>query len=85
MQVIRIDYVSDPCEVAWACAEGTIWTRPVGLAVQTCEALAVVVLLAGTVVGAVVLAQTSVAIAALVPNDLTPSLGSVGGSTGRSK
>jgi hypothetical protein len=84
MQVVRVDHLADPSEVARACAKRAIGASPFRLSIQAGEALAVVVLLTGAVVGAVVLTQSSVAVAALVPNDLSPSLGSICRSTCRS-
>ena len=84
VQVVGVDHFTNPGEVARACAKRAIRASPLRLTVQTSEALAVVVLLAGAVVGAVVLAKTSVAVAALVPDHLAPRLGSVCRSAGRS-
>jgi hypothetical protein len=84
MQVVGVDHLSDPSKVARACAKRAIGTGPLGLPIQAGEALAVVVLLTGAVVRAVILAQASVAVAALVPNNLSPRLGSICRGTGRS-
>jgi len=84
MQVVGVDHLSDPSKVARACAKRAIGTSPLGLPIQAGEALAVVVLLTGAVVRAVILAQASVAVAALVPNNLSPRLGSICRGTGRS-
>ena len=54
MEIVGIHYVSDPSEVFGTGALRTIWTSPFQLTIQTCEARAVVVELAVTVVGAVV-------------------------------
>lgn len=83
MQVVGVDHLSDPSKVAGACAKRAIGTSPLGLPIQAGEALAVVVLLTGAVVRAVILAQASVAVAALVPNNLSPRLSSICRSTGR--
>ena len=80
VEVVGVDDITDPGEVAGAGAEGAIRTSPLVLTVKTSETLAVAVLLTGSVVGAMVLAQTSIAVAALVPGDLTPPLDGEGGS-----
>jgi len=54
-QVIGIDHFANPSKILRACSLGAIRTSPLGLAIQTSEALAVVVELAGAMVGAVVL------------------------------
>jgi len=82
VQVVRVDDITNPGEVARAGAQRAVGAGPLRLAVQTCEALAVVVHLACAVVGAVILAQTAVAVAALVPGDLAPCLRSESGGTG---
>jgi len=82
MEIVGIHHVSDPSEVLRAGALRAIWTSPFGLAIQTCEAQAVVVELAGAVVGAVVLAEASLTVSSLVESYLTPSLGRVGRSSG---
>ena len=82
MEIVRIHHVSDPSEILGAGALRAIWTSPFGLAIQTCEAQAVVVELAGAVIGAVILAKASLAVSSLVKSYLTPSLGRVGRSSG---
>ena len=82
MEIIGIHHVSDPSEVLRAGALRAIWTSPFRLTIQTCEAQAVVVELAGAVVGAVVLAEASLTVPSLIKSDLTPSLGRVGRSSG---
>lgn len=77
MEIIGIHHVPDPSEILGAGALRAIWTGPFGLAIQTCEAQAVVVELAGAVVGAVVLAEASLTVSSLVKSYLTPSLGRV--------
>lgn len=84
MQVVGVDHLSDPSKVAGASAKRAVGTSPFRLSIQAGEALAVVVLLTGSVVGAVILAESSIAVAALVPNNLSPRLGSICRSTGRS-
>jgi len=85
VHVVRVDDVSDPGKVAGAGAQGAVGARPFWLAVEAGEALAVVVHLAGAVVGAVVLAQAPLAVAALVPSHLSPSLGFESGGAGGEK
>ena len=82
MEIVRIHHVSDPSEVLGAGALRAIWTGPFGLTIQTCEAQAVVVELAGAVVGAVVLAEAALSVSSLIKSDLTPSLSSVGRGSG---
>jgi len=82
MEIIGIYHVSDPSEILGAGALRAIWTGPFGLTIQTCEAQAVVVELAGAVVGAVVLAEAALSVSSLIKSDLTPSLGRVGRSSG---
>jgi len=77
MQVVGIDDITYPSEIAGARAQRAVRTSPFGLAVETSEALAVAVLLAGPVVAAVVLTQTPVTVATLVPGDLPPALDGV--------
>lgn len=84
MQVVGVDHLSDPSKVAGTSAKRAVGTSPFRLSIQAGKALAVVVLLTGSVVGAVILAESSIAVAALVPNNLSPSLGSKCRSTGRS-
>jgi len=84
MEVVRVNNISNPCEIARASAKTAVRTGPLWLAVEACETLAVAILLACSVVGAVVLTQTTIAMAALVPCDLTPSLDRIGGGSGRS-
>jgi len=82
MKIVSIHHISDPSEVLRAGALRAIWTSPFRLTIQTCEAQAVVVELAGAVVGAVVLAEAILTISSLVESSLTPSLGCVGRSSG---
>jgi len=82
MEIVGIHYVSDPSEVLGTGALRTIWTSPFRLTIQTCEAQAVVVELAGAVVGAVVLAEAALTVSSLVESYLTPSLGRIGRSSG---
>lgn len=84
VQVVGVNDLSDPSKVARACAKRAVGTSPFRLSIQAGEALAVVVLLTGSVVGAVILTESSIAVAALVPNNLSPSLSSICRSTGRS-
>jgi hypothetical protein len=74
VQVVLVDDTSDPGVVLGAGAQRAVGTGPLGLAVKTQVAVAVVVQLASAVAGTGVLAQTSLAVAALVPSDLTPAL-----------
>jgi len=83
MEVVRVNNISNPCEIARASAKTAVRTGPLWLAVEACETLAVAILLACSVVGTVVLTQTTIAMAALVPCDLTPSLDRIGGGSGR--
>ena len=78
MEIVGIHHVSDPSEVLRAGA----LTSPFRLTIQTCEVQAVVVELAGAVVGAVVLAEAALTVSSLVESYLTPSLGRVGRSSG---
>ena len=82
MEIIGIHHVSDPSEVLGAGALRAIWTGPFGLTIQTCKAQAVVVELAGAVVGAVVLAEAALSVSSLIKSHLTPSLSHVGRSSG---
>ena len=66
MKIVSIHHISDPSEVLRAGALRAIWTSPFRLTIQTCEAQAVVVELAGTVIGAVILAKASLAVSSLV-------------------
>jgi len=81
MEIVGIHHVSDPSEVLGAGALRAIRTSPFGLAIQTREAQAVVVELAGAVVGAVVLAEAALAVSSLVEYYFTPCLSFVGGSS----
>lgn len=82
MKIVRVDNVTNPSEIARAGAQGAVRTSPLRLTVKACEALAVAVFLAGTVVRAVVLTKTTVAVTALIPSDLSPALGGKGGGGG---
>jgi len=82
MEIVGIHHVSDPSKVLRAGALRAIWTSPFRLTIQTCEAQAVVVELAGAVVRAVVLAEAALTVSSLVESYLTPSLGRVGRSSG---
>lgn len=77
VEVVGVDDITDPGEIAGAGAEGAVWASPLVFTIQTSEALAVGVLLAGAVVGAVVLTQATVAVTALVPGHLPPALDGV--------
>lgn len=77
VEVVGVDDITDPGEIAGAGAKGAIWASPLVFTVQTSETLAVGVLFAGTVVGAVVLTQATVAVTALVPGHLPPALDGV--------
>jgi hypothetical protein len=83
VEIVRVDDISDPSEIARASAKTAIRASPLGLAVETCEALAVAILLTRSVVGTVVLTETAIAMPALVPCDLSPTLDCIGGSSGR--
>lgn len=85
MEVVGVHDVTNPSEVLGAGAKRAVRSSPFGLAIESGEALAVVVGLAGSVVGAVVLAHTSLAVSSLVVSDLAPGLGLVGGSSGRDR
>ena len=65
-EIVDIRYISDPSEILGAGALRAIWTGPFGLAIQTCEAQAVVVELAGAVIRAVILAKASLTVSSLV-------------------
>jgi len=83
MQVVGIDHLTHPGKVLGAGAEGAVGTSPLRLTIKTSEALAIIVHLTGSVIGAVVLAQPALSVSSLVPSDLTPGLSLVGGSRGR--
>lgn len=82
VKIVRVDNVTNPSEISRAGAQGAVRTSPLSLTVKACEALAVAVFLAGTVVRAVVLTKTTVAVTALIPSDLSPALGGKGGGGG---
>jgi hypothetical protein len=83
VEIVRVDDISDPSEIARASAKTAIRAGPLRLAVETCETLAVAILLTRSVVGTVVLTETAIAMPALVPCDLSPTLDCIGGSSGR--
>jgi len=74
VEIIGIHDVSNPSKVLGASALGAIRAGPFRLAVETRETLAVIVCFAGSVVGAVVLAHTSLAVSSLVKGNLSPRL-----------
>jgi len=74
MEIVGIDDSANPGKVLGAGSQGAVGAGPLGLAVETDEAVAVVIHLAGAVVGAVVLAESAHAVSLLVPSDLTPAL-----------
>jgi len=80
MQIVGIDHLTHPGEVLGAGAQGAVGTSPLRLAIQTGEALAIVVHLTGSVVGAVILTQPSLSVPSLVPSNLTPGFSLVGRS-----
>jgi hypothetical protein len=82
VQVVGVDHITNPGEVARAGAQRAVGAGPLRLAVQAGEAFAVVVHLTRAVVGAVVLAQAAVSVAALVPGDLAPRFRSESGGAG---
>ena len=83
VKVIGIHDVSHPSEVLGAGALRAIRAGPFRLSVETSKALAVVVCLAGSVVGTVVLAHTSLAVSSLVKGNLSPRLSLVRRSSRR--
>lgn len=82
VKIIGIHDVSNPSEVLGASTQRAIRAGPFRLAVETREALAVIVCLASSVVGAVVLAHTSLAVSSLVKGNLSPRLSLVRRSSG---
>lgn len=74
VQVVLVDNGSNPGEVLGAGSLRAIRASPLGFAVQTQVAVAVVVQLASTVTRAAVLAKSTLAVAALVPGNLSPVL-----------
>jgi hypothetical protein len=84
VEVIGVDHITNPGEIARTCAKRAIRTSPLCFAIKTSETFAVGVLLACTVVGTVVLTETTVAMTTFVPCDLSPTLIGIGGGTSRS-
>jgi len=83
VQVVGSNDITDPSVIVGASALRAIRTGPFRLHIETSEALAVVVHLASSMIGAMVLAETSLAMSLAVPGDLAPRLSLVSGSTGR--
>jgi len=73
VEVVGIDNVTNPGKVLGASSQGAIRASPLGLTVDSGVAQAVVVELAGSVSGALVLAHTSTTVASLVPGILATS------------
>ena len=74
MRTIRTDHAADPGEVLGAGSERAVWPSPLRLAIQPNVAVAVGVHLAGAVVGAVIVAQSTGSPASNVRHNLPPEL-----------
>jgi hypothetical protein len=74
VEIVVVHNTTNPGEVLGACAERAVRTSVLGLAVNALEASAVVVELTGSMSRALVLAHTSLAVATLIPGDLSPRL-----------
>ena len=75
MCTVRPDHDADPGEVLRAGSERAVWSGPLRLAVQSEEAVAVGVHLAGAVMGAVVVAEAARSPpAAIVRHHFAPDL-----------
>lgn len=77
VKVIGVHDVSDPSEVLGAGALRAIRAGPLRFTIKTSEAFAVVIGFTCSVVGAMVLAHTSLAVSALVESNLSPRFGFV--------
>lgn len=74
VEIISIDNSTNPGEVLRASSQGAVRAGPLRLTVESNETVAVIVHLAGAMVGAVILTETAHAVSLLVPSDLAPAL-----------
>jgi hypothetical protein len=73
VEVVGVDHVTNPGKILGTGALRAIGASPLGLTINAGVALAVIVELAGSVAGALVLAHTGAAVASLVPSVLASS------------
>lgn len=81
VEVIRVSNSSDPSMIIRASAQRAVRTSPFGVSIEASVALAVDVLDASAMAGALVFAEASLAVAALIPDDFSPACSCVGRST----
>jgi len=72
VNIVGIDHLTDPSKVTRASTLGAIRSCPLILSIKSLEALAIVVNLASSMAGAVILTETSRAVPLLVPYGLIP-------------